>query len=50
LAAEVCVEMRHLDGEDVEHDGERAGVGRACAARGCRSSSTSPATTARSTG
>jgi hypothetical protein len=27
LVAEVCVEVWHLDGEDVEHDGERAGVG-----------------------
>ena len=27
LAAEVCVEVRQLGGEDVEYDGERAGVG-----------------------
>src|SRR5215207_8412636 len=26
LPAEVCVEVRYLDGEDVEHGGERTGV------------------------
>jgi hypothetical protein len=27
LATQVCVEVRQLGGEDVEYDGERAGVG-----------------------